>query len=218
MPKWLIVVLAVSGLAAAAVVDRLTSGVESGDVKEAAARLDRVPKQFGDWTSTELPMEEKVLKVAEAAGHVSRLYTNGKNKSQVSVLLLCGPTGPIGAHEPKYCYAGSGYDTSGAQQRKSVSADGVAATYWSVQFAKKPPSADPPLRVCYMWGLDGDWKAADNPRSEFALKRALYKLYVTCTESKGAAKDKDAPGPVHEFLVAFLPEAKKALAAPADPK
>ena len=213
MTRWLIVVLAVAGLAAAAVVDRLTSGVESGDVKEAASRLDRVPKEFGDWTSTELPMEEKVLKVAEAAGHVSRVYASGKNKYQVSVLLLCGPTGPIGAHEPKYCYAGNGYDTNGPQQKKAVSVEGVAATYWSVQFAKKPPSADPALRVCYMWGLDGEWKAADSPRSEFALKRALYKLYVTCAEPKEPAKG--APDPVHEFLLAFLPEAKKALAAPA---
>jgi hypothetical protein len=218
MPRWLVIVLAVSGLAAAAVVDRLTSGATSGDGKEAASRLEKIPAEFGDWTSTENPMDEKVLRVAEAAGNVSRTYVNRKNGSQISVLLLCGPTGPIGAHEPKYCYAGNGFEMSGKPQKVALTApDGTAATYWSVLFEKKAPTGEAPLRVCWMWGLDGDWQASDSPRSEFALRRALYKLYVTRSESKappatlmGAA----APDPIQEFLTAFLPEAKKALAAP----
>lgn len=220
MPRWLVVALAVTGLAAAAVVDRLTSGTASGDVQEAAARLAKVPAEFGDWTSTENPLDEKVLKVAEAAGHVSRAYTNRKNGARVSVLLLCGPTGPIGAHEPKYCYAGSGFEMSGQPQKKTLSADdGAGATYWTVLFEKKAPATEGPQRVCWMWGLDGNWSASDNPRSEFALRRALYKLYVSRGEPKSAgtatgltsAKTTD---PVHEFLTAFLPEVKTALAAP----
>src|SRR5262245_55768945 len=99
MPRWLVIVLAVGGLAAAVVVDRLTSGTASGDAREASARLDNVPAEFGDWTSTEVPMDDKVLRVAEATGHVSRIYRNRKTGNLVSVLLLSGPPGPIGAHE-----------------------------------------------------------------------------------------------------------------------
>lgn len=219
MTRWLVIVLAVSGLAAAAVIEHVTSGVSSGDVQEAAARLEKVPAAFGDWTSEEHPMEPKVLKVAEAAGHVSRTYMNRKNKDQVGVLLLCGPTGPIGAHEPRYCYAGNGFDMSGKPQKKAVSAaDGTGATYWTVLFEKNTHN-EPPQQVCWMWGLDGEWRAADNPRSEFALRRALYKLYVTHVEEKSPAPTPGVPSastrdPVHEFLIAFLPEVKKALAAP----
>jgi hypothetical protein len=215
MSRWLVIVLAVAGLAAAAVVDRLTSGTASGDVKEAAARLEKVPAEFGDWTSTENPLEEKVLKVAEAAGHVSRIYTNRKNGNRVSVLLLCGPTGPIGAHEPKYCYAGSGFEMTGQPQKKAMSAaDGTGATYWTVLFEKKSPT-EVPQRVCWMWGLDGDWSASENPRSEFALRRALYKLYVSRGEPKSAGTaSAGVTDPVYEFLTAFLLEVKKALAAP----
>lgn len=210
MARWLIIAVALGGLAAAAVVERLTTGVESGDVKESASRLDRVPREFGDWTSTEVPQEDKVLRVAEAAGHVSRVYSNRKNQEKVTVLLLCGPTGPIGAHEPRYCYAGNGYEETGEKRKKAVSAPGgSAATYWTVLFAKKQPTADVPLRVCWMWGLDGNWAASDNPRGEFALKRALYKLYVVRAEPKPLARDE--PDPIHEFLLAFLPEVKKAL-------
>ena len=219
MPRWLVIALAVTGIAAAAVVDRLTSGTASGDVQEAAARLARVPAEFGDWTSTENPMDEKVLRVAEAAGHVSRTYTNRKNSSRVSVLLLCGPPGPIGAHEPKYCYAGSGFEMSGQPQKRAVTADGTGTTYWTVLFEKPPPAAEVQQRVCWMWGLDGNWSASDNPRSEFALRRALYKLYVSRGEVKSAgAAGAGAPDPVHEFLTAFLPEVKRALAATGRPQ
>lgn len=218
MRRWLVIGVAVAGLVAAAVVEYVTSDVGSGDVRAAAAKLDAVPPAFGDWTSTEAPLEEKVLKVAEAAGHVSRSYTSRKNQAQVGVLLLCGPTGPIGAHTPEVCYAGNGYAMTGDPRKVTVVLpDATTATYWSVRFEKKPPATEPPLRVCWMWGTDGDWKASENPRTDFALRAALYKLYVVRYEARtpdGAAPSA-ASDPIHEFLTAFLPEVKKALTAPA---
>jgi len=217
MPRWLVIGLAVVGLIAAAVVEGISSGRwnQSGDVRAASAKLEGVPAAFGDWTSTESPMDEKVLKVAEAAGCVSRIYTNRKNGTQVSVLLLCGPTGPIGAHTPEVCYAGNGFAAQGEPQKKAVTLPGnAAASYWTVRFEKKPAGTDPPLRVCWMWGVDGDWQAAASPRTEFALHGALYKLYVVRAEPQAVSASGTAPDPVHEFLTAFLPEVKKALAAP----
>jgi hypothetical protein len=214
MPRWLVIVLAVAVLAAAAVVERMTSGQQSGDARAAAAKLAAVPASFGDWTSNELVMDEKVLRVAEATGHVSRLYTNRKTGAQMSVLLLCGPTGPIGAHTPEVCYTGSGYALFGEPQKRTVALPGGAsATYWSARFEKKPGVTDPPLRVCWTWGADGDWQASANPRTDFALRGALYKLYVQRAEPAGTAAG-PAPDPTDEFFTAFLPEVKKALAVP----
>ncbi len=209
--KWLVIVVAVVGLAVAAVVEGKLSnrwGVSS-DVLAAAAKLDGVPATFGAWTSEEVPMSEKVLKVAEATGHVSRSYTNRKNGSQVSVLLLCGPSGPIGAHTPEVCYAGNGFAMIGEAQKKTVTPlNQTAATYWSARFEKKsPPSA---LRVCWMWGTDGDWEASTNAR--FGLRIALYKLYVVRNEPETGATRGNDRDPINEFLMDFLPEVKKALA------
>lgn len=214
MPRWLIIAIAIVGLIAAAVVEGISSNRwnQSGDVRAAAAKLDAIPASFGDWTSTEMPQEEKVLRVAEAAGHVSRIYMNRKNGTQVSVLLLCGPTGPIGAHTPEVCYAGNGFAMSGQPEKKALPGN-VAATYWSVRF-EKPGSTEPPRRVCWMWGLDGDWQAATNPRTEFALHSALYKLYVVRLEPSATSANGSTPDAIQEFLTAFLPEVKKALAAP----
>ena len=217
MPRWLVIGLAAVALVGAAVFERVTSDVKSGDVRAAAAKLDAVPREFGDWTSTEVPMEDKVLRVAEAAGHVSRKYENRKNGAQVSVLILCGPTGPIGAHEPKYCYAGNGFDMSGQPQKKAVGLPGgTTATYWSVLFDKKSAASDNPVRVCWMWGADAEWQAATDPRTEYVLRKALYKLYVSRIEPRvPAVPGTPAPfDPVHVFLADFLPEVNKALAAP----
>jgi hypothetical protein len=220
MPRWVVIAVAVGGLVAAAVVDRRMSGVESGDVRAAAAKLDGVPREFGAWTSTDNPLEDKILRVAEAAGHVSRTYTNRKNGARISVLLLCGPTGPIGAHEPKYCYAGNGFDMSGRPEKRSIGLPGGgSAAFWSVLFEKKSGRGEIPLRVYWMWGLDGEWRASADPRTEYALHRALYKLYASRAEPQPPPETprgsgKLAPDPLDEFLMEFLPEVNRALAAP----
>jgi hypothetical protein len=219
MRRWLVIAIAVGGLSFASIIDRRMSGVESGDVREAAAKLESVPAAFGAWTSTEVPIPEKILRVAEAAGHVSRTYSNRKNGARVGVLLLCGPTGPIGAHEPQYCYAGNGFDMSGEPQTKDIAVPGgETATYWTVLFEKRSELSEHPIRVCWMWSAGGAWKASTDPRTEYALRRALYKLYVTRSEPRLAGGAPRSPAvatdSIVDFLTDFLPEVNKALAAP----
>jgi hypothetical protein len=224
MQRWLVIAVAAGALVAAAVVERRVSDVTSGDVAAAAAKLDRVPREFGDWTSTEVPMDGKVLTVAGAAGHVSRAYANRKKNWRLSVLLLCGPTGPIGAHEPRDCYAGNGYDTGDKPLPRAVGLPGGAtATYWSGLFEKKAAAApdELPLRVCWAWGADGKWEASADPRTEYVTRRALYKLYVSRPEPRAStgptpADRPKAPDAIETFLTAFLPEVNAALAAPPD--
>jgi hypothetical protein len=218
MRRWLVLVIAVAGLAAAAAVEGVFSNRwgDAEDARLAAERLARVPAAFGDWTSEELPQDPKVIRWAEATGHVSRLYTNPRKGAPVSVLMLCGPTGPIGAHTPEVCYAGSGMRMGGAPQKKALSAPGGAgATYWTARF-EKPGAFERPLRVGWMWGADGDWRASDDPRTDFALRGALYKLYVQYTEppapAGGSPGGPAPPDPIDVFLTDFLPEVKKVLA------
>jgi hypothetical protein len=155
-----------------------------------------------------------VIRVAEATGYVSRVYANPKKGVRVTVLMLGGPTGPIGAHTPDVCYAGSGYEMAGRSQKKALSLPGGAgATYWTARFEKKG-AFEPPLRVGWMWGTDGDWVAASDPRTEFALRGALYKLYVQYSEAPARPAPGAAPDPLEVFLADFLPEVKKALAPP----
>lgn len=210
-PSWvrgLMIGLAVVGLAAAAYFEGAASGRwgASAERQAAAARLADVPKTFGAWSSQDIPLDEKVVRVAEADGYVQRSYRNGKTGAEMTVLLLCGPSGPIGAHTPEYCYAGNGFTMVGNPVKKTVAVGAAGASYWSVRFERQSPPSDP-LRVCWMWGTNGDWEASENPR--LGLKTALYKLYVVRAEP--VVPRAGSPDLIQEFLVEFLPEVKRAL-------
>src|SRR5690242_12572027 len=110
MPRVLVILLAVGVVVAVAVAEGLRSNRwgESEDVKAAAARLERVPREFGQWVGHDYPLEPRIVERAEAAGYVNRVYTS-KTGEQITVMLLCGLSGPIGAHTPDVCYGGLGY-------------------------------------------------------------------------------------------------------------
>jgi EpsI family protein len=214
MPRGLLIIVVVALLAAAGVVEGLRTNRwgDSEDIRTAASRLDAVPREFGSWTSTESPIDEKVLRVARAAGNVSRTYRNSKTGDAVSVLILCGPTGDIAAHTPDICYAGIGYTMIGRESKHSLALPGATtATYWSARFEK---GTEAPLEVIWAWSAGGDWVAAEQPRQEFVLRSALYKVYVSRTISPAERAGSKPAETTREFLSAFLPEVRKALATP----
>ena len=214
MPRTLLIIGALALLVAAAVVEGVRSNRwgASEDLKAAAAKLQNVPPAFGSWTSTENPIDAEILKKAEAVGSVSRVYENKNDRSKVSVLLLCGRSGPIGAHTPDICYAGLGFTMHG----REIGKKNGDSTYWTGKFEK--PNGDA-LMVSWAWSVNGTWAAAENPRLDFVGHDALYKLYVTRGLSPTERDSITAPDPdpTNEFLKEFLPEVKKALASPGTP-
>jgi hypothetical protein len=217
MLRSVLIIVALGILVAGGIVEGLQSNRwgPSDDLKAAAARLANVPTTVGPWQSIENSMDERQLKVAEAVGHLSRIYTNKSTGASVTVLMLCGPSGPIGAHTPDICYVGSGFHMTGAQGRRLLKMPGEEqASCWTARFEKEGPG-EHPIQVYWAWGVDGGWSASDAPRIEFAKRMALYKLYVT----RGAASASSDGSPslatldsVEEFLTLFLPEVKKVLA------
>jgi hypothetical protein len=206
-----LVVLGLGALVGAAVIEGIRSGRWGvpEDLKAAAARLDRVPTKFGNWTSVDNPVDRKVLERAEAVGSVSRVYRNAKTGAVVNVLLLCGPAGPIASHTPDICYAGLGYQMDGGQLRKVVPPPAGPASYWMARFAKNP--SDPGIEVNWAWGADGTWVAADAPRLELASHAALYKIYATRVLGPAARPGSPEADPIHDFLTEFLPVLRTAL-------
>jgi len=208
-----LVVLGLGVLVAAAVFEGIRSnrwGVPD-DLKAAAALVDRVPAAFGDWTSVEVPVDRKILERAEAVGSLSREYRNPKTGSVVSVMVLCGRSGPIASHTPDICYAGLGYKMDGGALKKTLTTPAGAASYWSARFDKG--DADAGLEVNWAWGADGTWVAASSPRLDFASHGILYKIYATrAVRAADSTRTADAD-PVHDFLTEFLPVLRAALDA-----
>lgn len=205
------------GVASVIVVVAIVEGNRSNrwgataDLTIATKKLEGVPQEFGDWVSSERPLSEKIFKVTEATGTVSRVYYNQKSGDTITVLLLCGPSGPIGAHTPEVCYGGMGYSCRGNPTRKGLAVRNAGtSTFWTARFEKTTPT-DEPLRVYWSWGINGDWEAAANPRTTFALTDALYKLYVVCSDNPALKPVDSQRDPVEKFLAEFLPLVKTAL-------
>ena len=181
---------------------------ESAAAADVQARLDAVPLAFGDWVGTINVIPPKHLQIAEAQAHLSRTYTHKPSRRVVSVMLLSGEPGPLGAHTPETCYVGAGYQQLGA----AVVRDLAGAEVWAARF-ETAGDAPVTLGVNWAWGTGEGWKASDNPRFDFAGHSRIYKLYVSDVVPRGGAA---GARPADDFLPAFLAEVRARLAA-ADP-
>ena len=88
----------------------------------------------------------------------------------------------------------------------------TAASFWTARFEKATPT-DAPIRVFWAWSTNGVWEASGNPRTEFALRSSLYKLYLVQTDNP-AERPRDPnqePQALEQFLMEFLPLVKTAL-------
>ena len=177
---------------------------QSNTAVDVQARLDRLPLEVGAWKGTVTSIPEKELKIAEAQANLSRSYVSVATKQTVSVLVLFGEPGPLGAHTPETCYEGAGFRQLGNPTVRALSNE--PAEFWTARFETGafPPST---VQVTWGWGTNGVWKASQNPRFDFASQRLIYKLYVNRVVPT-TSNDQD---PTDEFLLLFLKELQECL-------
>jgi len=185
----------------------------SHELEEAAARLNAVPMDFGDWHGEARALQPREVEVAGFTGYLRRGYVQRQDGRVVDVLLSCGPPGPLSVHTPEACFGGAGYALTQAPAIEVLPCPGLFrnAEFWKAKYEK--PQAIPPvrMRVLWSWHAEGAWQVPANPRMSFAGLPALYKLYVTCSLNGFQEARDDAL--CAKFLKVFLPELDKSLFA-----
>jgi hypothetical protein len=181
-------------------------------VQEAASRLDAVPRTIGEWEGEdlELPADEK--RAAGGAGYLQRRYLNRQTGMALSVLLVCGRSGPVSVHTPDVCYRGAGYDIVGDTVRRTVEgADGArAATFEMIEVENVSRSANGNrLRIFWAWSGGQGWEAPRYPRLALSHYPVLFKLYVIQDASRGDEKEKEQTA--LGFLRCLLPELQRGI-------
>jgi hypothetical protein len=151
----------------------------SREIAAAVARLDRVPREFGDWVGVDAKIDERELELAEIAGHVSRRYRR-RDGAAATILLVCGRTGPISVHSPDICYAGAGFELEAAPAKYDAETGTPPrpAGFWVGDFIKRESAVPQRLRIYWSWNATGAWAAPESPRPFFAGSQSLYKMYV----------------------------------------
>jgi hypothetical protein len=188
--------------------------VPAGTLSAAADRLAGVPLTVGDWEGHAEELDARQAAKAEISGSLMRRYVHRPTGAALSVLVVCGRTGPVAVHPPDVCYAGAGFHTVTPPARHPVALapPAPAAEFWVGKFQKSDAATPERLRIYWAWSAAGDWSAPDNPRLAFAGAPVLYKLYVV-----RPVANLDEPlgtDPAADFLRAFVPELRKAIAPP----
>jgi hypothetical protein len=185
----------------------------SSALDEAVARLDRVPLTIGSWHGQALDLDPAQAAQAGLAGWCYRRYEDAHGRGAVSVMLLCGPPGPVSVHTPDMCFPGAGYEMLGQPVPYTApsAASAQPAAFWTAGFSTPGLPIPQHLRVFWAWNTAGPWQAPKNPRLVFAPQRALYKLYVLC-ETMPADEGLEERL-CTEFLPVLLPALQEALSA-----
>jgi|SRR5579864_1414367 len=184
----------------------------SADLDEAVSRLNEVPATLGDWHGEARPFDAEDLKRSGIKGHSSYQYRNTLTGERVSLLIVCGPFGPISVHTPDICYDAAGYKAASAQNPKSITLDkGRTVSVWAQRFNAPTTSASqsPQIEVNWVWNGGKGWMAPENSRWTFSGYPFLYKLYVVRDVSGSTADQKKDP--TVSFLQVFLPELERIL-------
>ncbi|HVS37520.1 MAG TPA: exosortase-associated EpsI family protein [Gemmataceae bacterium] len=183
---------------------------KSASLEARAAKLHELPEEFGPWRGQAADLDPDALAMAGAEGWWVRRFTDERSGATLLAIILCGRPGPLSVHKPESCYGAAGYELQGPASKYTPS--GVkSAEVWTGKF-KESQTGGRELRIFWSWYGDAGWRAADNPRWDFARLPALYKLYVV-RETGGRAGRLD-DDPAADFLRRLLPEATRVLSEP----
>lgn len=213
VPVWLRPALAVALILVSGVIYGLQTNrwSASEDVQKAAAKLKDVPATLGDWESTDSEIPERQLKIAGAAGYVSRVYRNRIDGRQVHVMMLCGPHGPISLHPPTVCFTGAGWKTQNLKkQAVEYGTEKSSGQFQVGRFQRQSSSGKTQMTTFWAWNSDGAWQCPDRPRFAFAGVPHLYKLYVSVIGPATEEADTKQTETSVAFLRLLLPALQKA--------
>lgn len=182
-------------------------------VEDAVRRLNDIPLRIAHWQGKPLSDATEQTRRAGCAGFWVRRYERSNDGAVVDVMLACGRPGPLAVHTPDVCYVGSGYTQSepAVQYNAEPNSNGAPASFWKTRFSKPDALVPVNLRLLWAWHSGAGWRAARNPRVEFAGAPVLYKLYVI-REIDGRDDQRD-DRVSREFLSAFMPVFEAAIAA-----
>jgi hypothetical protein len=187
---------------------RAFSRVSSQTAAAIQAKFDAMPLTIGDWVGEKTPFDLKQLERASADAHLNVVFRNSKTKDVISMLVLAGPAGEIGAHDPNRCYAGNGFQRVGAPIIKGLASHN--SSYWQARFDTDTFPAQS-LQVNWAWTVNGDWTASTEARTEFVGQPTLYKLYVS--RNLTSAENSRSDDPVDQLMLGLVPTLKQCLAS-----
>ncbi|MBI3408493.1 MAG: exosortase-associated EpsI family protein [Planctomycetes bacterium] len=184
---------------------------QSEALTHAAARVDTAPEQIGVWTGQDQVLDPRQASQAGVVAYTLRRFASPQENGSFTVLLMCGRSGPMAVHSPDVCYRGAGFVLAGEPARRAIAleTEGGNAEFFVGNFRRSDAAGTHQLRIFWTWLGNDEWQAPDHPRAAFAVRPALYKLYVIREPAYGDAKLEETA--CDRFLQQLLPALNHAL-------
>jgi hypothetical protein len=182
----------------------------TNELKEAGKRLEQcVPSALGKWRlKSQDRLGETSARMLQSVGQFVATYENEESGEEASVFVIVGPMGPTAEHTPEVCFSSRAFRQVGGRARVALQSSDKErfGQFWMATFESKSLEGGY-VRSYWAWSPDGKWSAPDNARTEFVRSPYLYKIQVQSVLR--AEPSPDTPDPCREFLMAFLPAARK---------
>jgi len=210
MMRWFAALVASGALIACGIVhgfwtDRWAPPAETA---QAAARLDEVPLELGEWDGQVNEVKEGEAG-AGVAGCIKRRYVHRKTGTVVSLFLVCGRPGPVSIHTPEVCYGASGFLVGG---KNRFDADEAGDALWKADAIRTSATEETRLRLYWAWNGGNTWTPSEDARLQFVRYPVLHKLYVV--REMSSLSESNSIEPCEEFLRVLLPALRKTLFEP----
>lgn len=185
-------------------------------LKKAAARLDNVPMQIGDWQGHDAEVDPEEVAKAQAVRILSRNFINEKTRQTISVLIVCGRPGPVSVHTPDICFQGAGrIMMNNIPELVTLPLDGGdgprSASFFTADFHRPNDVDRQQTRVYWSWSADGEWQAPEHPRTTFFWDNKLYKMYIVRPVSPVEKLEPGELDPSLQFAELLIPALDQAL-------
>jgi hypothetical protein len=170
--------LVASGLAQGFLTDRWSPRAEEA-IKEARARLEKIPTRVGDWDG--VPRRWSEFDQAEKENdYITREYVNRVNHNAVGMLMAAGRSYNVWQwHTPDQCYPAKGYELVAPIAKATQALEGGGTAEFFYADFTRPRGAEPDhIRIFWSFSGDGHWLASDLPKVTFGQYASLYKFYV----------------------------------------
>jgi hypothetical protein len=183
--------------------------------RQAGAKLDSVPKSFGNWEMKKSEkLDQDAIDQLEPYGYFVRQYVNRASGATVYVTLLLGPSGPISVHTPEVCYAGRDHQQLGNRNKVELTGKAGKDSFWKTSFQLRGVDA-PVQNIYYAWSPGDQWVASENPRLSFATRPYLYKIQISgVAQATNAGASDSATDTELVFLADFIPVLNEYLQKP----
>jgi hypothetical protein len=178
--------------------------------------LKEFPKTLGDWHEVEGPeiiLDPQIARLAGSSDHLIRTYINGRNKEQVSGMILYGLAYLVWPHTPDACYPAAGFKSVPPSRDVEIDVPEttIKAQFREQNFAKYQTGAGIYQQVYYSlrnaneWGLN-----LENRWKSFRYNPGMFKVQV---QRQVVAVGKAENNSMEELLGKIIQEIEQRLAA-----